>query len=593
MTTNHWPDTKKIEHGYFTLDLAKNAIRNIRYKNSLIIDQLYTSIRPLDWSTLTSDQHIDNIEIIDDVCKIHITDFFFDTLISQTSITIDSSNTLTIDYELRGLADYSVSRWGICFCLNTSDWMGANVTSSTGEYLLPIDIAPQRVEAGATLGLFPPSSEMIFRANDGRALTATSVGRALEAEDQRNWTDNTYKIYSGSLAEPRPFNTSNGSSWKQSITFQVSAPLDENDDISKIQVIEISSLPRIGLQFNEDSLLGEDDLTKAFILLDIDHIRINEESFDPQKILAATRNGLTIEAALFSDNSDLELHEDILEINNMIPAGSRLLIHRQGREVVEFSDLPKNNSLSAFIPGTDAYFVDLHRAQYNFAESVSYSISPTVHTFDTETIFKTLRTQTESVEAAKKNLAPQVFISPITFSTRGNPETGHQKSFRKFYSNSEIALSIRNIEAAAWTLGSIFALAEAGAHAGTWHELFGEFGIVYQHEGAVRFCPVFHALSALAAHHSEGLRLTRSADNSWVAFENRELGRMLLASLRPWDQEISTELLLGYQCIQRLRGEDCERASKIMDWWSYIETKPLTSELSLTLSPFEIVFIKG
>jgi hypothetical protein len=135
---------------------------------------------------------------------------------------------------LKGLSDYQVSRWGVCFCLNTADWMGSSVVSSGNTYSLAQDISPQRVLAGVIQGLFPASNEMHFLAPDSRYLKVVSIGQVLEAEDQRNWTDNTYKIYSGSLKEPRPFTTSPGSSWKQNVNFEVGVPKQNNADPTKM-----------------------------------------------------------------------------------------------------------------------------------------------------------------------------------------------------------------------------------------------------------------------------------------------------------------------------------------------------------------------
>jgi len=135
------------------------------------------------------------------------------------------------------------------------------------------------------------------------------------------------------------------------------------------------------------------------------------------------------------------------------------LIHRQGRQIVQESDLPKNETLNSYIPGSDAYLVDLHREKFEFGDAVSYSMVPTVHSTDPETIFKTLYTQKESIEFAKKFVAPQVSISPITFSTRGNPETGHLSENRINFAQPAMAEQIKELSAAAWTLGSVFALA--------------------------------------------------------------------------------------------------------------------------------------
>ena len=593
MSTNHWPGTTRVEHGDFTFDLARAAVRNVRYKNVQIIDLLYTAIRPWDWSTLDPDQHSEDVKVTGDICIITIKDSFAGALNAQTEITISKDNKFTVAYELRGLAEYSVNRWGICFCLNSADWMGSTVKSQGNEYQLPAAISPQRVVDGVTQGLFPAANEMLFAATDQRSIKVVSTGKVLEAEDQRNWTDNTYKIYSGSLSEPRPFVTSAGSLWQQSVTFEISPPNKQVPDGSKIIVNEIDSLPSIGLQFNTDSLLPLDALNNALFLLDIDHIRINEESLTAQKINTVSTNGLIVEAALLSSHSGDKLHRDIEHLNKQIPAGSRILIQCEGREIVEIGDLPKNQSLSSFIPGTDAYLVDLHRNKYQFGESISYSMVPTVHSSDIETIFKTLYTQRESIQFTQEFLAQQVLISPITFSTRGNPETGHARDQRINFANPEMALRIRTIEGAAWTLGSIFALASAGAYSGTWHELFGEFGIIYPDGEAIKFSPTFHALAALGAHHAHEITIATSLDNSWVAFENREAKKIVVTSLRPWAIEITANVLAGYETIQSLRASEAEKASQIMDWWSYAETTPIFSGLPLTLAPFEIAIIRG
>ena len=593
MSVNHWPDTTRVTHGGFTLDLAREAIRNIQYEGVQLIDLLYTAIRPLDWSTLKADEYSADVQIIGSDCVITITEVFAGALAAQAKITLSSSNTFSVGYELKGLSEYQVSRWGVCFCLNTADWMGSSVASSGNTYSLAKDISPQRVIDGVFQGLFPASNEMHFVAPDNRYLKVVSNGKVLEAEDQRNWTDNTYKIYSGALSEPFPFSMNAGAVWTQSANFEVGVPKRIEADPTKILVREIEALPSIGLQLNADPLLSPDDLEKAFVLLEIDHLRINEESLTSQKIATTAANGLILEVALLSSNSGDVLKAEVLQLSERVPAGSRLLIQREGRNVVDETDLPKNESLNTYIPGSDAFLVDLQKPKNSFGKSVSYSIAPTVHSFDTETIFKTLFTQQESINFAQKYVAPQVFISPITFSTRGNPHSGHYRDQRLTYAEPEMALHIRTIEGAAWTLGSIFALASAGAFSGSWHELFGEFGIIYSQSESIKFSPTFHAISALGAHRAHQITIATSPDNSWVAFENRESKTILVASLRPWAVEITAKVLAGYKSMQSLRGDDCEKASQIMDWWSYAETNPISADFPLTLTPFEIVLIRG
>jgi len=593
MSKHFWPDTQRVEHAGFTLDIARAAIRNITYQGTQIIDLLYTAIRPWDWSTLNPDEHSEDVKISGDNCTVTITDTFKGSMQGQTVLTLRPNGKFTINYQLTGLGKFEVNRWGVCFCLHTGDWMGSTVNASGNEYRLLPEISPQRVIDGVTQGLFPASREMYFVAPDKRSLKVISTGKILEAEDQRNWTDNTYKIYSGSLAEPRPFVIENGITWEQRVEFEVTAPAGSAEDGAKIVTKDIPSLPRIGLQFNGEALLPSDDLEKALFILDIDHIRVNEESLTAQKIATVSKSGLTLEAALLSSHQGAELSREVEHLSARVPAGSRLLIHREGREIVQAEDLPKNGSLNSFIPGSDAYLVDLHRNKYHFGDAVSYSMVPTINSTDPETIFKTLYTQRESIEFAKKFVAPQVSISPITFSSRGNPETGHLRDNRINFAQPEMAQQIKDLSAAAWTLGSVFALASAGAYSGTWHELFGEYGVIYSEGSAVKFSPTFHALAALGAHHAHEITIATSLDNSWVAFEDRESRKMVVASQRPWPVEITSKVLAGYKSIQSLHADECDKASQIMDWWSYAEINPLIGDLPLTLTSFEVLLLRG
>ena len=593
MTKNFWPDATRVEHEGFTLDIAKAAIRNITFQGSQIIDLLYTAIRPVDWSTLEASEHSVEVKDLDDGRMITITDIFDEGLKAISVITLKANGRFDITYELQGSIAAKLNRWGICFCINSADWIGAKISYAENTFTLPKDISPQVFINGVTQGLFPAAHEMKFEARDGRLIFANSSGKVLEAEDQRNWTDNSFKIYSGSLSEPLPIAIGVGDKFTQKIEFEVAPQRGQIADGSRITVKEIDSLPRIGVQFNSESTLVNEDLDRALTILDIDHIRVNEESLTSEKMASINSHGLVLEVALLSSYSEEKLHREVEHLSSRVPAGSRLLIQREGRQLVEATDLPKNNSLNTIIPGTDGYLVDLHRDERDFGNSVSYSITPSVHTSDLESVFKTLQTQTETIEFAQRQVAPQVFISPITLSTRGNPETGHLRENRNNFSQPNLASRIKTIEAASWTLGSICALASANAFSGTWHELFGEFGIVYNENGSTKFSPTFHALSALGAHHAHAITIASCVDHSWVGFEDRESGKMIVASQRPWNIEVSEKVLAGYKSMQSLRADDCEKASQIMDWWSYSEKSPISAEFPLALTPFEMAVLRA
>jgi hypothetical protein len=78
-----------------------------------------------------------------------------------------------------------------------------------------------------------------------------------------------------------------------------------------------------------------------------------------------------------------------------------------------------------------------------------------------------------------------------------------------------------------------------------------------------------------------------------VAFEDRESRKMVVASQRPWIVEITPKVLAGYKSIQSLHADECEKASQIMDWWSYAEINPLIGDIPLSITPFEILLLRG
>jgi hypothetical protein len=285
MSKNFWPDTQRVEHAGFTVDLAPAAIRNLTFEGAQIIDLLYAAIRPEDWSTLTADQHNEDVQLSGEDCIITINDIYLGALHGKTILTLRPGGRFTVRYQLVGLGKFAINRWGISFCLDTGDWMGSKVLADEDSHVLSKEIAPQRVIDGITKGIFPAANSLHFTAPDQRSLKVISAGRLLEAEDQRNWTDNTYKIYSGSLGEPRPFLIEEGVNWEQTVEFEVTPPAAPWEDGSKIIARDIPSLPRIGLQFNSEPLLASDDLEKALVILDIDHIRVNEESLSAQKMI--------------------------------------------------------------------------------------------------------------------------------------------------------------------------------------------------------------------------------------------------------------------------------------------------------------------
>jgi hypothetical protein len=102
MSKHFWPDTQRVEHAGFTLDIARSAIRNITYQGAHIIDLLYTAIRPWDWSTLNPDEHSEAVEKSGENCLVTVTDTFVGSMQGKTVITLKPNGKFSVAYTFNG-----------------------------------------------------------------------------------------------------------------------------------------------------------------------------------------------------------------------------------------------------------------------------------------------------------------------------------------------------------------------------------------------------------------------------------------------------------------------------------------------------------
>src|SRR6185503_13427410 len=68
------------------------------------------------------------------------------------------------------------------------------------------------------LALFPAFDELVLSPASGGEVRFTFTGDLFEMEDQRNWTDDSFKTYSTPLALPWPKDAVPGQSLRQSLT---------------------------------------------------------------------------------------------------------------------------------------------------------------------------------------------------------------------------------------------------------------------------------------------------------------------------------------------------------------------------------------
>jgi hypothetical protein len=593
-----WPDVHRAVAGDVAVDIAPEGLRHLTVRGREAAAHLYAAVRARDWGTLPNVPVSAHLDLGGSRIALRRVETVAEHLRSVLEVSWAEPGILTATVTLTALADVEINRWGFNVCLHAGDWADAQLLNVLGQPRLPRDVAPQLAEGGVLKGLFRPMPRLDLRRPDGAVVRIASDGQLLEAEDQRNWTDPTFKIYSGSLADPLPLTIRAGTVLRQTLRLVAERmPASGGREDQQAVLGSVTALPFVGVQTNDADRLGRADTAAAVAALGVDHVRVDAEHPD----FAAPgpdRGGppLRTELAVLVPDVGSEVLASVARAAAQLPPGSRVLLHRTQRRTTDAAAAAELAGLLAatrpdlvVVPGTDAYYADLNRDRPRYDDFVSFSITPTVHAFDTESIFATLPVQAELVRQTRTTFGAAPVVSPITLRLRGDPESpGAPPSARRRVTERHIDQRLDGLEGAAWTFGSVHAVTQGGAYSGTWHELLGPRGLLRPGPDHAEVVPAFHALSVLQAWRRPRVRPVTMLDGGVVGLLFVDRPRLVLSSQRPWKQEVR----LGAWAPpvlsrRRLRTEDLAAAAATLSWWDRMGRTRAPDE-AVTLEPFEL-----
>ncbi len=339
------------------------------------------------------------------------------------------------------------------------------------------------------------------------------LGDVFEMEDQRNWSDASFKTYSTPLALPYPAEIRAGTRVQQSVTLSLrgeSRPrpaLVSGADPLRVRVDmdRPLPLPRLGLGAPTVGRPPTQAERSWLRRLALDHLRVDLHLEAPgveADLAMAVRESraldLPLEVALFlSDDVESDLYAFAAVARRLEP---RVAIWRLFREVTgTTSDGLVSQARPSLLPidprarfggGTDSNFAELNRSRPSAAEldQVSFSLNPQVHAFDDATLVENLSSLASLAESARAVVGScPLALSPVTLAARPRPSSA-----------SPVAEADPRHAAAfgaVWTAGLLAAAAEAGFASLTLFEAVGPRGVV---DGQAAH-PLFHVLEAWGA----------------------------------------------------------------------------------------------
>ncbi len=587
------PIAVPLRAGPLRLVFDRGELRWIRLGEREVLRGIYVAVREPGWATVPG--AIEDLVIhaepdsfrVQFLCRHRRGDVHFDW-----EARIEGFRDGRIVYEMDGTAGTTFLRNRIGFCVlhPASECAGApcvleTVDGGRVETEFPRLVAPHQpfFDVRALSHEVAPGVEVEVRMD----------GDTFETEDQRNWSDASFKTYCTPLARPYPAEIAKGSAVRQWISLclfgltaepvadaaaTVPGALPKRRNSANPVIVTVPAdgalaRPAIGLGGGSSSALDE---PAAAVLrgLGLDHLRGE---------VACAESGW--EAAVERAAANARLLDVPLELAVRVPDSARaalralaecvasarvrvatwLLFGPDGLSTPDGVVAAARAALGSVSPGarfgggSDRYFTEMNRQRpAPGLDRVSFSMNPQVHAFDDATLVENLATLSWLAETARSFAPAEIGVSPVTLRPRDDPRPASSRA----PDEPPFTDDPRQLTpfAAAWTLGLIGSASAAGIASLTLFELTGPRGVMQDGQPF----PVFHALAEVTSLRGAVVPPARSRRPERVqvlALRAGPLTRLFLANVTAEDHPVRVEGLVGEARRASLgdasAGEEC------------------------------------
>jgi hypothetical protein len=520
-TTQPPPEVRPLRAGPVRVLYSDGDLRQVGWGAVELSRRIYVAIRDLNWNTLPG--LITDLEIDDrgDSFSIRFRRRHTDAdLDYEWTAAIDGAADGTISYRMRGraLTGFSYAKIGICVHHPIAGYTGQPYRGSTPDGpvtgRLPDAIGPQiHLDDGTDRPLFEPVSDLDLTHAGGGAVRFDFSGDLWEMEDQRNWTDASYKSASTPARLGYHHEAAAGLVFDQSVVIRASgfaAPGNQEAGATPEpltltvdgQGAGSQRVPAIGLRCADPSDPPSPAGLAVLRAVGPAHLRVDVRLASADAAAEIKSAGhraaeldCPLELAVFLPGSAAgdepalgRLHDGLANL-----AGPAAL-----DRVLAFSDAEESSSARTVaavmqalaraghadvpvISGTNIYFNELnrHRIPPGDADGLAWSVNPQIHAFDDFSLMENLQAQPDTIATAR-SFAPGVrcYVTPVTLRPRFNAVAVTDQEFPDGGLPWPVDVRQPSLFGAAWTLGSVAALAAAGADAITYYDTQGPAGVV-------------------------------------------------------------------------------------------------------------------
>ena len=570
-------ETRELRAGPLTMLLEGADLRYVAAGDVEVVRRLYAAIRDHNWGTVPAELSGFEVDEADDAFSVRFeARNRRDELDFRWRGEIAGRPDGTLECSLEGVAesDFRYNRIGWCI-LHPADSAGrpfrARTPDGTIEDRLPDTIGAQQIVDGFPAPLFPSFEELEIEVADGVWARFELEGDLFEMEDQRNWTDASFKTYSTPLQLGFPHRATKGQRIAQRVRLTVAGAVAQRSEPEDGPVrVSVGSptgtrLPALGLgTASHGGPLGRGE-TALLRALAPEHLRVDvrvgEDGWQAElerAAEAASAVGAALELAVFlAEEPDRELDALAAHLEGSDFRVARVLVFRLGEPTtggrwVTLARERLGSSLPGvpFVGGTNVLFTDLNRfrPELDPLDGVAYPLNATVHADDDTSVVETAAMHSETVRSARAFCGElPIVVTPITFNQRFNPvATGPEPEPGPGQLPAQVDRRQPSLLGAGWTVASVKHLADAGAASATYYETTGWRGVVETEDGSPvpeRFAsrpgtayPLYHVLADLGEWKGAETVEARSSDPLAVeALAARHGGalHLLVANLTP------------------------------------------------------------
>jgi hypothetical protein len=595
--------TRRLVAGPLSVELDDGGLRYLRLGAREVLRRLYVAVRDRHWGTVP-------IEISG--LAVHEGPNDFDVGFTadhregpihfrwRGRIRGEADGTITYRMDGEALTSFVKNRIGVCVLHPIEECAGVPCRVEHGD---------GRVTEGAFPRLIAPHQPFLDIAALGHEVVpgvraeVRFQGEAFEMEDQRNWSDDSYKTYSTPLALPRPVEIAAGTRISHEVTVRLlgaAAPAAAERGAAGATTFSYDTarsrrLPALGVALSpgaEPVPAAELDLLRA---LRLGHLRVDlvagREDAAPLLERAAAAGAaldLPLEVAVVVGAEAAEVEAHFARLAAWIaaekpPLASVLVLPAAG-EVTPPEALRAARAALRAVKigarvggGTNVYFTEVNRNRgvVEGADLLVFTNSPQIHMDDDATLVENVAPLRWIAETARSFADGRpLALSPVTFKVppRARPVVGSAAS------GGVPAHADRRqptLFGAAWTAAHLGAAARAGFDRVTYFESSGPLGLGPGAAGPAwpapfgaspgSVYPLYHALADLGdfaggevldSHSARPLAL-----NGFVLRRGDRL-RVVVANLGPEDLAVRIDPAPARAEIRRLNGDSAAEASR-------------------------------